>query len=498
MPSHKSRPPRRLSGVLLPISALPSAGGIGDLGPAARAFVDWLHRARQRAWQILPLSIPDSTGSPYASLSSAAGNWLFISGQQLRAERLLPSTWIDKTSGPRVKYQQVFRSKWRMIRVSYAYFVEQATKDQRQRFDKFKHQQRDWLEEYSVFQALKDRHRQQPWWTWEEKWKTPARAKQNLDRPLRHQMLLHAYAQWVWHEQWQALRKYAHRRGVKIIGDMPFYVRTDSVNVWAKPGLFHLRANGQPTAVAGVPPDDFSRTGQRWGNPLYNWPAHRRQGWRWWIDRFRLLHDRVDIVRFDHFRGLIHTWHIPARAQDATSGHWVPTPGRELLRAVKQHVPQLDLIAEDLGPAGLNADALRRAFHAPTIRVLLFGWNGLPNNPHAPSAIRSDMVYYTANHDTNTTVGWWRREAKWYERKHIRQTVGRGQNIGQQMIEVAMATPAQYVITPIQDVLELSSSARFNHPGRRRGNWNWRLRLKQLNAVQARRLARITVSNGRQ
>jgi 4-alpha-glucanotransferase len=488
---------RRASGILLPISALPSHGGIGDLGPEAYHFVDWLAASGQRYWNILPLSIPDSTGSPYASLSSAAGNWLNISGELLQREGLVSPNWRPSRRTARVGYRTIWREKWRLVRDAHQHFVQSATPAQRRRYADFQHLERGWLSRFSLFQALKDRYHQQPWWLWPTELRRPETAERVVDRSLQRQRELHTFAQWIWSEQWTALKRYAHRHSIQFIGDMPFYIRADSVNVWSHRELFLIDDAGQQTVVAGVPPDAFSRDGQRWGNPLYNWPAHRRQQYHWWIERFRVLHNRVDVVRFDHFRGLVHTWHVPAGDPHARHGRWVASPGREVLRAVKRAVPGVRLIAEDLGAEKVGADDLRRAFHAPTIRVLQFGWNGLPNNPHDPQVIDTDAVYYTSNHDLNTTVGWWRTEARSYERATVRKCLRTVDDIAWQSIGVAMSTPAHMTIIPIQDVLRLGSAARYNRPGRRRGNWAWRLRPEDLTLPRARQLRSLTRRYGR-
>ncbi len=486
------------SGVLLALTSLPGPFGVGDLGPEAFRFIDWLQVAGQRYWQILPLAIPDGTGSPYASLSSAAGNWLLISPEVLWKDGLLPTKPRPPSRSPSiVSYKSITVAKWKLVRTSYTHFVSHATLVQRRSYAEFQKKSHEWLDDYALFQAVKDRHQQQPWWSWEKQWQSPKEARQYLDRHMEKQLAVHMYAQWLWAEQWSRVRTYAHRHGVQIIGDMPFFIRTDSVDVWANRNLFLLDKHGSPTVVAGVPPDAFSRDGQRWGNPLYNWPAHRRQQYKWWIGRFRRLASRVDVIRFDHFRGLINTWHIPQRAENARTGKWVPSPGFELLRQVKRHVPHLRLIAEDLGPGKAHADGLRRAFHAPTIRLLMFGWNGLPNNPHAPETIANDTVYYTANHDTNTTVGWWRDEAKWYERLHVRERLHQVDDIAWQSMAVAMQTTSQITIAPMQDILRLGTRGRFNRPGRRRGNWGWRLRTDQVSPVVAKQLRRLTAQFGR-
>jgi 4-alpha-glucanotransferase len=459
--------------------------------------VDWLKEAGQRAWQILPLSIPDGTGSPYASTSKTAGNWMLVSGEVLQQQGLLPDEWRRLPTTARVHYPQVRRDAWRMIRTSYTHFQLHARPMQRTSFEQFQRRHHAWLDEYVLFQALKDRHRQRQWWTWDSKWRTPKDAYRHIDASLRRQMKLHAYAQWVWYEQWDALHRYARRQGISIIGDVPFFISADSVDVWSKRHLFLLRSDGQPSVVAGVPPDDFARDGQRWGSPLYDWPAHRKQQWKWWIDRFRSVHSKVDRVRFDHFRGLIRTWHIPIKSKNGRVGVWVPSPGRELLRAVKRHVPHLDLIVEDLGPDTIGGDALRKDFHAPTIRLWLFGWSGTTDNPHVVSSLASDVVVYTSNHDTNTVMGWWKTEAKWYERKHVREQLQPGRTIAQAAIEQCLASSAGLSIIAVPDLLDLGTAARFNRPGRQRGNWNWRLRSGQLTPKLARRLRQITQRYGR-
>lgn len=487
----------RHSGVFLPLSALPSQGPIGDLGPAAYAWLDWLVAAKQRYWQILPTSIPDSTGSPYASPSGLAGNWLLISWERLQDEGFLPADWSAPRRTAAVRYRTVFAQQWSMIREAHRVFQARATPRHRREFALFCQRERWWLDDFTLYQSLKDRHDHRPWWTWEPIWRNVRTARKQTDEKLTQRRAMHAFAQWIWSRQWQALRTYAHRHRIQIIGDLPFYVQADSVDVWSSPELFDLRADGRPRVVAGVPPDDFSAIGQRWGNPVYRWPAHRRTHWQWWIRRFRLLHERVDGIRFDHFRGLIHTWQIPLSAEDARAGKWVPSPGAEVLRAVKRRVPHLRLIAEDLGPEGMNADSLRRTFHAPTIRVEIFGWNGSPNNPHAPDAVQSDAVYYTSIHDTNTALGWWRHEARRDERQRVWGRVRRGQPLHWEWIRVAMASRAEVVMAAWPDIVGLGAVARFNRPGRKRGNWYWRSSPAMFSRSLARRLAQLTRDHGR-
>lgn len=483
----------RAAGVLLPVSALPSAGPIGDFGPAARQFIDWLHRAGQRFWQVLPLTIPDSHGSPYASPSSLAGNWLYINPEELQRQGLLPgSGGFNQHPTSAVRYRATKAQKWAIIRASCAYFERTATPRQRRAWNAFRQDQRWWLTDFTLYQAIKDRFRGQPWWRWPKHWRLPASARAHLDSRLRRRMDIHAYAQWLFWLQWQAIRVYAHRRGVTIIGDMPFYVQDDSVDVWAFRQLFDLRANGRPRVVSGVPPDNFNPRGQRWGSPIFRWASHRREHFAWWVGRCLRAAELYNLTRIDHFQGFAETFHIPSDARDGRRGAWIKTPGHELLRAIFRRLPAKRFIAEDVGHPEPDAEYLRRHYHLPAIRILTFAWNGLPHNMHHPKFLTTDCLYYTSTHDTNTIVGWWRQDAKWYEHLHVREEAGPIRlPLAEHMLRIVYASRAKVAMAAAQDVLGLGGPARLNRPGRRRGNWSWRLRPGQLSPARARLLRRL-------
>ncbi len=489
--------PRRAAGVFLPISALPSHGPIGDVGPAAYRFVDWLRRARQRYWQILPLSIPDAQGSPYASPSSMAGNWMYVNAELLRKAKLLPSDVTAQRISSRVEYRLAAKTKWRMIRTSWKYFQAYGTPEQHRNFVTFRRSAADWLTDFTLYQAIKDRHRHRPWWRWPATWRHPILARAHVDAGVRRRMDIHAYAQWLFFWQWQELHTYARKQGIALIGDLPFYVQDDSVETWTQPGLFSLDRHGRPQAVAGVPPDNFSRTGQRWGQPVYRWSRHRRQHFGWWVKRVQHLQAQVDVVRFDHFQGLAETFHIPVRSRDGRHGRWVKTPGHKLIQAIMRGNPKLRLVAEDIGHPEPDAEHLRRHYRLPGIRMLEFGWSGLPANFHHPKYLMEDCLYCTSSHDTLPFRGWW-QEAEWWERKNFREWAGPSTTqIAWHGIEAAYRSRARVVMVPVVDLLELGESGRLNRPGRVRGNWVWRLRSNQLKSTHAQRLRRLTESTRR-
>ncbi|MBI5467187.1 MAG: 4-alpha-glucanotransferase, partial [Candidatus Kerfeldbacteria bacterium] len=443
----------RRAGVFLPVSALPGNGGIGALGPASRQFIDWLVSAGQTYWQILPLSIPDQHGSPYASRSSLAYNWLLVSPEDLRRQKWIRSLPVQPTRR-RIDYHRVIPETWRVIRAAYDQFNQFATPTEHEQWNTFRRNEAWWLADYTLYQALKDRNRQRPWWRWPRDLHTPIGARQHLDARLRRQMDLHAFAQWLVAEQWQALRQYAKQRRIAIVGDLPFYVQEDSVDVWANRALFHVDILGRPREVAGVPPDYFNPRGQRWGNPVYRWTAHQRQQFRWWRQRFIVHAQRFDVLRFDHFQGLGETYHVKASAPDGRHGWWVPTPGHELLRLLRRAWPAFHVVAEDMGNVMPDAEHIRRVYNLPGIRMLIFGWSGLPQNIHHPDFIRPDCFYYSSAHDTNTLQGWWQDEARWYEKKHWREyhLVETGP-VHWRGIEIVYCSTARVAMAAMQDVL---------------------------------------------
>lgn len=489
----------RSAGVFLPISSLPSRFGIGDFGQPARQFVDWLAAAGQHYWQLLPLTIPDSVGSPYASPSNLAGNWQLTSPELLVRAGWLPPSAIprrDPTSEP-IRHRAVARTKLRLLDRAYAMFSQDASPRERRSYAAWKRRQGQWLQRFSFYQALKDQYHGRPWWEWKKQDRRYDPTVHSLTARMRHQMDFHAFCQWIFWRQWQTLKQYANDRGIRIIGDIPFYIPFDSAAVWTQPELFEIDRLGRLQAVAGVPPDGFSDDGQRWGNPVYRWAAHRATRYRWWVDRFRAAAALYDVVRIDHFRGFVASWHIPSRAKSPRSGRWVATPGAELLRAVRRALPHTPLIAEDLGKVTPEVRRLRQRFHIPAVRVLQYAWSGLPQNIHHPDAITPDSVYYTSTHDTDTMRGWWQHAARAHERRHVRERLYRLGRLNDRFIRLAYGTRAVAVIVPIQDILNLSSDARLNRPGTKRRNWSWRVSLRRLTRQKAAAMRAMAVAADR-
>lgn len=422
---------RRRAGVLLAASSLRGEGGA--FGDRARRFIDWLADAGFSVWQLLPLVPVDRSGSPYWARSDRAGN-----PDLTDADAPDPGSDAD--------------------------------------FQHWRAAQREWLEDYLLFEALAGEHGGAPWW----QWPAPLRDRQATALAaaalrLAAPMQARARQQWRFDLQWQGLRAHAAARGVRIFGDLPIYVAPDSVATWAHRREFQLDAAGESRAVAGVPPDYFSEEGQLWGNPLYDWDAQRRDGFAFWLQRLRLQSERFDLLRIDHFRALEAYWSVPAGAASAREGSWRRAPGHELLKAVRLKLPQLELVAEDLGDITPEVVALRRAFHLPGMRVLQFGFDGSPANIHLPHQHEPDAVVYTGTHDNDTTVGWYASLTP-ATRDLVRRYLGRADHeVPDAMMRAALASVGQLTIIPAQDLLYLPSEARLNRPGTAAGNWGWRL-----------------------
>jgi 4-alpha-glucanotransferase len=399
----------RGSGVLLHVTSLPSPYGIGDVGPTALAWIDRLHEAGQSWWQALPLGPTGYGNSPYQPLSSFAGNGLLISPDDLIADGLLRAsdTAGHSFSETAVDYDTVISFKHRLLETAWTNFSVGAGRDLKLAFEQFRSDQSHWLDDYALFRALKARYHGAPYLEWptELVQRNPA-ALAKARRDLASQIDRVRLAQFLVVRQGERLKEHAHTRGVRLIGDLPFFVSPDSSDVWANPELFLLDEQHRPRFVAGVPPDYFSSQGQLWGNPVYDWEAHRRTGYRWCIDRMRALLSHVDLIRLDHFRGFAAAWHIPAGAPTAQSGQWVPGPGAEFFSAVQRDLGALPFIAEDLGFITPDVYALRDQFHVPGTRVLQFAFDGSPDNPYLPHNYVSNTVVYTGTHDNNTTRGW--------------------------------------------------------------------------------------------
>jgi len=450
---------RRRSGVLLHPTSLLTGDGAdarGALGAAARGFIDWLAQAGFSIWQVLPLGPPGGGGSPYWARSDFAGQ----------------ASMIDCNELPDLNAQH-------------------------SDFESFRAAHEDWLEDYVLFEAMADRFKA-AWWDWPEQFRArDPKAMYRFARESREQLERRRLEQWQFDWQWRALRGYAAARGVFLFGDLPIYVAPDSVATWAARAQFQLDADGRPTLLAGVPPDYFSADGQLWGNPLYDWGQAERDGFSFW--RTRLAHQlqRFDLVRIDHFRGLAGYWAVPAAAKTAREGRWCPAPGQALFQALRADFPDLPLVAEDLGVITPDVEQLRVAFHLPGMRVLQFGFDGSPDNPHLPHNYLRDVVAYTGTHDNDTTVGWYRsleradaQRVEFYLRTEPAA-------LAETMARAVLASVAQLAVIPVQDLLQLGSQARFNTPGTATGNWSWRLPVGSLTAALAVHFASLNHVFGR-
>lgn len=466
----------RGAGVVLPVSALPGRYGIGDFSAAER-WLTWLESAGQAYWQILPLLMPDSVGSPFASTSGFALNRLLVSPDWLRADGWVSAADVrrSKLGHRHISWSKLVPVNHRLWQVAWRNWQLKATPADQTDLWRWRKLHAAWLEPYTAYQAIKDAHGGQPWWEWPKQWQDGRQAVKNLTPDLQVAVEFQTFSQWVLDRQWQRVRQAAKRHRVTIIGDLPFYVQYDSVEVWTRPELFLLDAKRRMKVVSGSWPDLFSHRGQKWGTPVYRWAAHRREHWAWWSERIIAGKRLYDLIRFDHFAGLQATWHVPITAKDGTVGHWSTTPGAELLRAIERRLGHLPFIAEDLGRVSQEVIKLRQHVGVPGSRVLQFAWSGLPNNLHDPTFVQRDVVFYTANHDTNTTNGWLRGEAKWYEKLHLRETYGNTQQLHWKFITTAYRHRAVVALVHIADLFGYGSAARINHPGTTRGNWTWRL-----------------------
>jgi 4-alpha-glucanotransferase len=473
-------PGYRAAGVLLHVTSLPSRYGIGDVGAAALAWIDQLHEAGQGWWQVLPLGPTGYGDSPYQSLSSFAGNGLLVSPDWLIEDELLRASDCEGRPFPSdaVDYDAVAAFKHRLLATAWTNFTAGARADLRPAYAQFCRDHAHWLEDYALFRALKSRHGGAGYLEWpaDLSRRVPA-AMARARRELASQIDQVRLAQFLLFRQGARLKQHARGRGVRLIGDLPFFVSPDSSDVWANPELFLLDEQRRPHVVAGVPPDYFSADGQLWGNPVYDWDALRRTGYRWWMDRLRALLAHVDVVRLDHFRAFAAAWHVPAGSPTAGPGDWVPGPGAEFFSTVQKELGALPFIAEDLGLITPDVHVLRDHFRMPGTRVLQFAFDGHPDNPYLPDNYVANTVVYTGTHDNPTTREWYedlpddQRENLW---SCLKRPGGDRREAAPALISLAWSSIAALAIAPLQDVLNLGREARMNVPGRAEGNWRWR------------------------
>jgi 4-alpha-glucanotransferase len=487
----------RAAGILLHPTSLPSRGGIGDFGPAAYQFVDFLASARQGVWQVLPLGPLGYGNSPYSSTSAFAGNPLLIS-----LERLAEHGWIDPTkldaakldapaSGP-VEYEKVFAQKMPLLFDAARNFLRTLSGDARQRLEKFRSENSWWLDDFVLFDTLRSRHKLACWNQWPN---GLARYKPvDLDKArkeLESDLQIRAALQFAFYEQWRALRRYCSERAIRVVGDVAIFMNHDSADVWTRRELFRLNGNLEPDVVAGVPPDFFSKTGQRWGNPLYRWDVMKERGYEWWVQRMRWATQHCDYIRLDHFRGFDQFWEIPGNDVTAINGRWVDGPRDDLFAKLREALGGLPFFAEDLGYITPEVHALRDRLQIPGMSVLQFGFGDEGAHMYLPHRAVGKVIY-TGTHDNDTTVGWLHSGASEHERRNAEAYVGRADDgIHWGFIRVAHCSPASLSIVPLQDVLGLGSEARMNTPSVYGGNWRWRFDQKQLTGELAAKLARL-------
>lgn len=469
----------RASGVLLHVTSLPSSYGIGDLGSAAFSWIDLLHSAGQRWWQVLPLGPTGYGNSPYQPMSSFAANPRLISPDSLVSEGLLKTEDCqDQFASAEVDYDTVIPFKNLLLETAWANFQAGARKDLLPALDEFRFQQQHWLNDYALFEALKARYHGEYYLNWpEELVERRSDALEQARRELASRIDQISFTQFLLFRQTDRLKDYAHSKGITLIGDLPFFVSPDSSDVWANPEFFLLDDRCHPRFVAGVPPDYFSADGQLWGNPVYNWDALGGIGYRWSIDRLRALLKQVDAIRLDHFRGFAAAWHVPAGAPTAQSGKWVAGPGSGFFEAVQQELGSLPFIAEDLGFITPDVYALRDQFQFPGTRVLQFAFDGNSDNPYLPRNFVSNTVAYTGTHDNPPTREWYENLPE-YQRQnfwnYLKRTTGMSEDAAPSLVDFVWSSSAALAIAPLQDLLNLGADGRMNIPGHATGNWRWR------------------------
>lgn len=485
----------RATGILLHPSSLPSRGGIGDLGPAAWEFVDFLSAARQGLWQVLPLGPPAEGNAPYSSISAFAGNPLLIS-----LERLAERGWLDgsRLAGVSdhvgaIDYDQVRQQKPPLLAEAAGNFLKRAPAPARSRFDRFVAENSWWLEDFVLFDALRHRYGRQPWNTWPAALARRDTSALELARTeLATELAIRRVTQFFFWEQWHALRRRCAERSIRVVGDVAIFVDYDSADIWTHRHLFRLGEDLLPQVVSGVPPDAFSATGQRWGNPLYDWDAMRARGYQWWIQRLRWATQTCDYIRLDHFRGFAQFWEIPATEPTAIHGHWVDGPRDDFFIKLREALGGLPFFAEDLGYITPDVHALRDNHHIPGMAVLQFGFSDPGAHGYLPHRLTRDRVIYTGTHDNDTTVGWWNSGLSDHERRAVQAYVGRCEDgINWGLIRLAQGSVASLAVVPLQDVLGLGSEARLNTPSTTAGNYLWRFQKASLIPALVEKLATL-------
>jgi 4-alpha-glucanotransferase len=493
---------QRASGIILHPTSLPGRYGIGDLGPTAYAWIEFLHKSGCSLWQILPLGPTGFGDSPYQCFSAVAGNPYLISPELLLEEDLLhkddlvsvpdfPSTTVD--------YGSVIPWKLGVLDRAFIRFQHMNAEKIKTEYESFYKEQKEWIDDFALFMALKEDHGGAPWIDWEPELRNREMgalkfAQEKFASAIQRQI----FRQFLFFRQWSKVRQYAHNMGVKIIGDVPIFVAQDSVDVWKNPELFFLDPQGKPTVVSGVPPDYFSPTGQLWGNPLYNWEMHKKTQYRWWFARLRKAFEMVDILRLDHFRGFAGYWEVKAGSKTAENGRWVAAPGMDFFNRLEELIKENGIIAEDLGVITRDVEKLRDHFGFPGMRILQFAFEGNPKDDFLPHNYINNCVVYTGTHDNDTAKGWYERVSE-NSRDFYRQYLFcDGSDVAWDMIRACWSSVAVFALAPMQDFLSLGNQARMNYPGDPGGNWRWRMTAKDMHEKLSARIRQINFLYDRQ
>lgn len=492
---------KRSCGILLHPTSLPGPYGIGTLGHAAFSFIEFLARARQRYWQILPLGPTGYADSPYQCFSAHAGNPNLIDLDLLVKDRLLQPgdlASFPRTTPDRIDYETVQTARLPLLRKAWQTFTEQADDSRRMIYRNFLKDQSRWINDYALFRAIKAERHQKPWYLWEDPLKLrDPQALRDEQTKLGKEIDFHKFLQFIFFRQWIAVKEHAHRHNVRIIGDIPLYVALDSADAWANPTIFEFDEERNPLRVGGVPPDYFSETGQLWGNPLFRWDVLKETGYAWWIDRIRTNLFLYDVIRIDHFRGFAAYWAVPYGEKTAMNGEWVTCPGTEFFDALRREFGELPIIAEDLGVITPDVEELRDGFGLPGMKILQFAFDSSEANDYIPHNYVKNCIVYTGTHDNDTVTGWF-RSASEDDRRHVLQYLNTDdRDIHWSFIRLAWASVAYTAIVPMQDLLGLGTETRMNMPGTTQNNWQWRASAEHFSTGLEERLASLTLLYGR-
>lgn len=484
----------RSSGILLHPTSLPGPHGIGSLGQYAFTFIDFLNKSSQKLWQVLPLGHTGYGDSPYQCFSIHAGNPILIDLKKLEQQGLLSDKDLgekDPFPTDKVDYGRVIDFKQDMLKQAHDNFLNGAF--QKVDYNHYVNENNDWLHDYALFIALKEKFDGQPWWDWPEHFRLrKEQAIREFSEESERDIDFYKFCQFQFFSQWTELKKYANKKGISIIGDIPLYVAHDSADVWSQPELFQFDENRQPLKVAGVPPDYFSKTGQLWGNPLYDWDYMQKNGFKWWIGRVKSSLALFDYIRIDHFRGFEAYWAVPFGEETAMNGQWVQAPGHELFKILQKELKDMPIIAEDLGIITPEVEALRDGFQFPGMKILQFAFHSDEGSGYLPHNYEKNFIVYTGTHDNDTMLGWFKELEKNVMQRVLDYADASPKQIVNKMIRLAWSSVANMAVIPLQDLLGLGSEGRMNTPGTPSGNWQWRFHESQLTNDKAKWLTHLT------